>query len=175
MRFEKLSKLVSEISELQARVREAAQEEFKPALREVVHVLRDEVPNVTHLQWQQWIPNFNDGDPCEFMMGRIRVRFSDKELGSSGDYSDGFIESNYNEKRAKAQGENIASQQHLYDLTELVVQGYITHEQAVLLSGLADQIAHLEGAAEIAFGPDTQITLEVATGQIEIEDYDCGF
>lgn len=175
MKFEKLSKLVDEIHELQMRVREAAQEEFKPALREVVKVLRDEVPNVTQLQWNQYIPGFNDGDPCEFTMGETRFSFSNEELANEGDYENGFIEASYNEERAKAEIANPGTEKYLYGLTKLVVNGVINNEQALLLSGLADSIASLEGVAEIAFGPDTQITLDVTSGEIEIEDYDCGY
>jgi len=76
-KFEKLSKLCGEISELESRVRKAAQDEFKPALKETIAVLREYVPQVTGIRWQQYTPYFNDGDVCEFTMGELEFTYSD--------------------------------------------------------------------------------------------------
>jgi hypothetical protein len=173
-KFEKLSKLCSEISELQARVRQAAQDEFKPALQEVIQVLREEAPMVESLRWQQYIPGFNDGEPCEFTMSEVTFKFGIDELDAAGDYENGFIGASYNEDRVQ-EHLNGNTSGYLYDLSELVFKDHITHDQAVLLSEIASNISDLEGASEIAFGPDTQITLNVESGELEIESYDCGY
>jgi hypothetical protein len=173
-KFERLSKLCDEITELQARVRKAAQEEFKPALQEVVQVLRNEVPGVEALRWQQWIPGFNDGEPCEFEMGEVRFKFDNPELDAAGEYENGYIEADYDSDRV-AQHKNGQTDSYLYGLSELVVKDLLTHDQAVLLNEIANSIGRLHGAAEIAFGPDVEITLQVDDGSLEIEEYDCGY
>jgi len=53
------------------------------------------VPGVHAIRWTQYTPYFNDGDPCEFTIHEIMVRFTplEDESDERGDYEDGFIDS----------------------------------------------------------------------------------
>lgn len=146
VKFERLSKLVTEINELESRVRKAAQDEFRPALQEVVAVLREHVPQVIGVRWAQWVPGFNDGAPCEFTMGDVEFSFMHK--GEEVDFEESYSP---------------------------VEDGIVTAEQDAILDQLADAISELESASELAFGPDSQITLNIQTGELELEEYDCGY
>jgi hypothetical protein len=171
MRFEKLSTLCEEITTLQARVQDAAREEFKPALKEVITILREEVPSVTKLRWNQFIPGFNDGEPCDFTMGEVTYFFKDPSLSKEGDYENGFIESSFNKESLGKASKGYQP----YGLTQVVDKGLLTIPEAELLSSLADDISRLESASELAFGPDVQITLNIETGEVELEEYECGY
>lgn len=48
-------------------------------------------PEVEAVRWGQNTPSFNDGDPCVFGVGELRVKIagSDEE---GGDYGDGFLD-----------------------------------------------------------------------------------
>ena len=50
-----------------------------------------DIPSVESIIWDQYTPYFNDGEPCEFRVGEVRVRFegtSEKDEDNS-DYGDG--------------------------------------------------------------------------------------
>jgi hypothetical protein len=153
-KFERLGRLVTDISELEARVRSMAQEEFKPALTEAASILKEYVPNVKAFRWAQWIPGFNDGDACEFTMGDVSFAFRDNGNVES-DSDDGFYDPYY--------------------FDDLKAKGLLSEEQEKVLDELAEAIVSLEGAAELAFGPDVQVTLDLDTMELEIEHYDCGY
>ena len=145
-KFDKLSKLCEEISELESRVRKAAQDEFKPALKETVAVLREFVPQVVGLRWHQFTPSFNDGEPCTFCMGEVEFAYDHGEEGL--DYGECY---------------------------DPVADGVITKEQNEILDDLAEMICGLETASELAFGDDAEITLDIITGELTISEYDCGY
>lgn len=174
-KFKRLSKLCTEINELEARVRTAAQEEFKPALKEVISIIREEVPQIKQLKWAQWIPGFNDGDACEFTMGEVYFSLRSKDLKDSGENEDGFFESSYDEERAMEHKKNPNAESYCYGITELVVSTDLTHNQASLISELGDTISGLSAAAELAFGLDVEVTLDIDTGELTMEEYDCGY
>ncbi len=52
------------------------------------------VPGVHGVRWRAFTPYFNDGEPCEYSVGEIAVRFTplEDEEDERGDYEDGFIE-----------------------------------------------------------------------------------
>ena len=167
-KFGRLSQLCNDLSDMKERMRSAAQNEFKPALKELAAVLAAEVPQVESVRWNQYIPGFNDGDVCEFTMGETTVRFTgDPE--DSGDYENGFCTLGYNPEDV-----GNANQKWKGDLTLKVEAGELTDAQAVLLNELDEVISGLELASELAFGPNVEVTLNVKTGELEIEDYDCG-
>jgi len=53
------------------------------------------VPGVHAVRWTQYTPSWNDGEPCEFSVHEIMVRFTplEDESDERGDYEDGFIDS----------------------------------------------------------------------------------
>lgn len=62
-------------------------EEFIAALDSVLNHERVEA-----IRWEQYTPFFNDGEPCEFSPGEIRVKLSGiSEDDVYTDYGDGFV------------------------------------------------------------------------------------
>jgi len=167
-KFGRLSQLCNDLSDMKERMRSAAQNEFKPALKELAAVLAVEVPQVESVRWNQYIPGFNDGDACEFTMGEVTVRFTN-DAEDVGDREDGFVTLGFN-----AEDVNNPNARWKGELTERVEAGELTIVQAVLLDELDEVINGLESASELAFGPNVEVTLNVKTGELEIEDYDCG-
>jgi hypothetical protein len=60
-------------------------------------------PNVSAVRWRQWVPSFNDGDPCEFTMDKFYLRPGtalttidtdpeDDADEDDGEYGDGFVD-----------------------------------------------------------------------------------
>lgn len=49
---------------------------------------------VEGIRWEQYTPYFNDGEPCEFSTGEVRIRLTgvDEE---DGDYEDGYLTNLY--------------------------------------------------------------------------------
>lgn len=63
-------------------------------------------PDVSAVRWRQWVPGFNDGDPCEFTMGEFYLKpttplpedpeddadndIYDDDDDETGEYGDGF-------------------------------------------------------------------------------------
>jgi hypothetical protein len=43
-------------------------------------------PGVTGLVWEQYTPFFNDGDPCEFSLGEVRVLLDGVDENTEDDY-----------------------------------------------------------------------------------------
>lgn len=52
------------------------------------------IPGIYGARWEQYTPYFADGEPCEFSVNEVSVRFSplDDEEDERGDYEDGWIE-----------------------------------------------------------------------------------
>lgn len=51
-------------------------------------------------------------------------------------------------------------------------KGVITKEQGGVLDDLSKMILELESASELAFGNNTEVTLNVITGKLTMEEYD---
>lgn len=51
------------------------------------------LPGVEAIRWRQYTPYFADGDPCEFGVHDVYIRFSplDDDEDERGDYEDGFV------------------------------------------------------------------------------------
>lgn len=47
------------------------QEEGKRALLAEAKEILDAHPELEGIGWQQWVPSFNDGDPCRFTRGEV--------------------------------------------------------------------------------------------------------
>ena len=50
---------------------ETYREKSKEAFNNLIKVFFDEYPQVKTIYWSQYVPGFNDGDPCEFSINDI--------------------------------------------------------------------------------------------------------
>lgn len=162
--FEKLSKLCEEIAELEKKVREAVQNEFKPALKEVMFILKDEAPQVKELRWAQYVSNFDD-----FTIDGVYFSFRKRQFGNAENINS-FIASTYDVNLAKEHKNNPQKKSFLYNLTDLVANMLITHDQALLMNQLSNTINELKGVTELAFGIDVEITLNIDSGELSIKE-----
>ena len=78
------------LTEMKRAYEETLKKEGKRILGEAFKKFFSELPIVTAIEWTQYTPYFNDGDPCVFSVGEFRYRFQDSK-GDEGDYEDGFL------------------------------------------------------------------------------------
>jgi hypothetical protein len=78
--------VTGDITQAASATEQAPEDQFLPALDELLAV-----PGVEAVRWEQYTPYFNDGDPCVFGIGEVRVKVAGHEEG--GDYDDGFLSS----------------------------------------------------------------------------------
>ena len=62
------------LSELKESFKETAEKVFK----EVTKDLFESVPELESISWNQYVPTFNDGDPCEFTKSNLYFILDDK-------------------------------------------------------------------------------------------------
>jgi len=117
------------------------------------------VPGVHAVRWRQATPYFNDGDPCEFRIQELGVRFSplDNEEDERGDYEDGFVD-RYSLSYLRKSGE----------LTELSDSHFEALEKAVQVweSLYADEVARRN------FGDHATVTATLEGFDVEFYDHD---
>lgn len=72
-----LIKLSEKMSALKKEMSDNAGEAFKEAFKEI----HEKNPNILGVHWYQYVPGFNDGDPCTFTMGEINFLVNAKACG----------------------------------------------------------------------------------------------
>jgi hypothetical protein len=76
--------VTGEINQAASAKEQAPEEDFLPALDALL-----DTPGIEAVRWEQYTPYFNDGDPCVFGVGEVRVKIAGHEEG--GDYDNGFL------------------------------------------------------------------------------------
>jgi hypothetical protein len=108
------------------------------------------VPGVHAVRWRQYTPYFNDGEPCEFSVNELEVRFSplDDEEDERGDYEDGFVDS-YSFNYLRKDGElSELSDEHFAALTKATTEWQRLYADEVCRRNFGDHstvTATLEG------------------------------
>lgn len=84
--------IISELAQYQVQVKalkEETQEKMKALLAEMLQKFFTVCPEIQTITWYQYVPSFNDGDPCEFTMGSVEFSYelygSDNDEGWDGD------------------------------------------------------------------------------------------
>lgn len=135
---------------------------------DVVNTLKDIITAseyITAARWQQYTPGFNDGDPCEFSVRELQVKFSDtlmKEFGNQEKDEDEFVDE-YGMKRFLEKNMDVLNHD----------QVGVLEVQLEALNQLHNTLLNMESSLESRFGNNIQITL--TKKGIETEDYDCGY
>jgi hypothetical protein len=66
--------------------------DLQPAIQDVIDLAGDDFVG---FRWAQYIPGFNDGDPCVFNTGEVTVRYADipgeDDENPEGDNEDGWV------------------------------------------------------------------------------------
>jgi hypothetical protein len=121
-------------------------------------------PEVKTIYWAQWIPGFNDGDPCVFSLGDIN--FSPAQWDAiEGPYW-GDPDYNYNGKDEKNELDNFVK--------------YSSWKNNELATPLQENILSIENFLisindylESTFGNNAFVRIH--RNGVETEDYDCGY
>lgn len=144
----KLDKLIKLKEEYEA----AAKKLGKDGVVEYLQEFFTDNPQVKAIQWAQYTPGFNDGDPCVFSVTEPQFSLvDDHDMGAAlelGDHEAGFY-SRYSLKNSKSK---------LYKT----------------LQTMEDTFHNLSDLLETAFGNGSQITVH-NDGTVEVDDYDCGY
>jgi len=140
--FTKLGDLCTEEKELLANLKKAAQKSVKPALKEAFSDLKEIIPNIVAVKWDQFTPHFNDGDTCEFGVydALFKVEGSNQE---ESEYEDGFNDA-YGDEWNK-----------------------LDAKQRKAFETFSNKIQSVESMLESAFGDHATVTL--SSKEIEVE------
>lgn len=140
-----MTELSDRVSELKD-ITKAMDMRLRGYLKEIFTIFFNENPKIASVQWKQYTPGFNDGDPCLFKLCEPRIQLvgEDKVLSEDDD--------------------GLGS----YDLRE-------SHpEISEALGILQSALKLVEEQLENEYGSDSCITID-RTGKATIDDYDCGY
>jgi hypothetical protein len=172
--------------DLNKRVREAATNEMRPALKSALMELKEKVPQISKLYWTQYTPHFNDGDECIFHMNEVYF-FVRGIPAVSEDYVRKYgnqdVDSLHPEERhdtfsvwrfdAAQIEKDIKENRYCdYGIKKFIKDNILTMEQAQYVGEFATALKGLEEAFHVAFGDHAQITVNVDSGEIEVDSYD---
>jgi Zn-finger protein len=100
---------------------------------------------VQKVQWTQYTPHFNDGEPCVFGIHGLYAVID----GVTGD----------------------SSRHEARDVWDLSCHKHITEGERKVLEEFERQLEEIQTILNIAFGDGVQVTLD-REGNMEVEDYD---
>ena len=149
---------------------EAISKKMKDNTKATVEILKSlikSVPEVEAVRWSQYTPGFNDGDPCEFSVNELEIKFNTDKLPVNEEFepednNDGFLNSYDVEKYIESQ-EDVINFKEIAEFEKKIKVFYEVHE---ILSSNSNTL-------EETFGNNVRIT--VTHKGIEKEDYDCGY
>ena len=79
---------IKEFKEKQKELEEVAKTSGKTLLTEMFKDLFDNCPELEEVRWYQYTPYINDGEPCEFSVGDMGLKFSSTKNESDEDEED---------------------------------------------------------------------------------------
>jgi hypothetical protein len=114
-------------------------------------------PDLIAIRWNQYIPAFNDGDPCNFSLGTVYICDTEPSETEPDDYGDSYFEFN---------GE-------YYTMSSRYDDKYYEKPEYQWFRDLEDFLEDMDSELEDLFGSNA--TVIVFRTSIEIEEYDCGY
>lgn len=123
-------------------------------------------PMAESVRWYQYTPYFNDGEPCEFTVGKVRLKILDS--GTDWDICD----AEELRRRADTNANRQDAAKHVWAIPADQLR-ILTQEENQLLLGfreLASSVESNEDLLEIVFGDHAKIT--VTREQVTIEEFD---
>lgn len=150
-----------DLNEVQANLQEVDQikENIKSNIEQVIlreaKAINQEYPEVIQMSWYQYTPGFNDGDPCVFSIGAVGF-FTEAALNQAA------------EEGEDISGYNIEEYDITYDLEDGPLKTRLNN-----LSDLVFKLEEFMGALYGTWG--AQIHINMVTGDLTVEEYDCGY
>ena len=150
---------LQEMIEEQKRIQAEFKKNGEAAFKEFLKGYFEEFPGVRAVRWAQYTPGFNDGDPCYFTLGDVKVAFNEDLSPPPGEEEEEEDEDEEDEG----------------DFVECSSVSY--RNKGTVRAKAAKRIEEvIEGAKPIleeVFGDPVQVT---ATRQgIDVDEYDCGY
>lgn len=140
-------------------------------------------PLIEAVRWRQWVPGFNDGEPCLFTLDELAVKFDEGMIAEYGNQENvgktmKVIESDDDEEEDENSDEFIEAG----DVDDFIKgkMDVLNHKEFGLLEKQVEAVYTLfsaleamEGELQDRFGDNTEVTL--TKDGLETEDYDCGY
>lgn len=115
-------------------------------------------PDLIAIRWNQYIPAFNDGDPCNFSLGTVYI--CDIEPSDiSPDVHNCYDYFEFNEE--------------YYIISDIYDDKYYKKPEYQWFRDLENFLEDMDSELEDLFGSNATVT--VFRTSIEIEEYDCGY
>lgn len=147
--MEDLQNINKHVDALQEQIKREALDKLKPALTKAVKYFYENVEDVASIRWTQYTPYFNDGEPCEFGVYDLMLRFEDDEKNEYHESHDGYC-GIYSYK-----GSNSG----------------LTKKNADIFHALEKCLMQNPVLLELAFGDHAEITID-KEGNVEVEEYE---
>ena len=131
-------------------------EKMQEAMKSVFSSMFATYPQIKTIYWSQWVPGFNDGEPCEFTVGEIY--FSPLEWKDITDpmFEDDMMDADGTEAFNAYETSHVVSEQMKNDMRNF--------------DRLMNQI---ESSLEASF--DSNSWIRAHRDGFEVEEYDCGY
>ena len=159
-----LKERLSKIDQIRQELSKAEQS----AVKDIMDMLKELMvnnPKLEAIRWQQWIPGFNDGEPCEFTVGEISFQFAnavEKDENGEEQDSEDFMDE-YDLKKYFERQVDILNHKEVTALKKSV-------DEATAVFG---KLTEMESQLRDMFGDNMEIT--VTASGVETEEYDCGY
>jgi len=132
-------------------LRKEVTEAVSVALKTTLNEFYEKYPDVYAISWKQYIPGFNDGEPCEFSTTEPELFFTEKDYEEDGGVDSFYYIENYPEN---------------YPSNALVIM-----KDFLKISKAINKID--DTVLETAFGNNVKVTF--FKDRLEIQEYDCGY
>lgn len=149
---------IEEFQKLRDQYKKALSQNGKELMAEAFRTVFDENPNLIKIQWTQYTPYFNDGDPCIFSRKVMNYYFSSLEEKDEDDEDEGIPLYSMNYK--------VSSKSKDYEVYRAVIPSLEKFENTI--SRTFD-----DSIFEEVFGNDQKVIATRADNSIvfETEDY----
>lgn len=130
--------------------------------------------NVSAVRWRQWVPSFNDGDPCEFTLGEFYLKPTVATDSEPEDPEDDADEDIYDDDEDGEHGDGFMD---VGDLTRAWAGSkYVDlpnpHPGAVPLHDLNVKSGHFEAVLRESFGDHAIVTATRDGFDVEFYEHD---
>lgn len=163
-----LDTLVEEVQEMEKK-KKAMSKSAVPVIKAELKAFLEANPEVEAIRWNQYVPGFNDGEPCTFSLGDIQMRLVPEEEEE--------VEEESSEGEEESEEEEEYEDEDYDDDEEDWIDEYglddVSKKLASAFKKLSGKLQSLEPILEEAFGSNAEIT--ATRKKITVEDYDCGF
>jgi len=124
------------------------------------HFLQAFNKGVKAVMWEQYVPGFNDGDPCEFSIREVKMT-------TNSVIADAWLDETEPDMEEAYPGEDFYYDEYAYELYSGHPDGLTSADSVSVNSG------HYDDALRQLFGQDTKII--VTPERVVQYEYDCGY